>query len=166
MPMRTLYLLRHAKSSWNDASLRDFDRPLNERGLGAAKLIGEHLKSKNISLSLVVSSPALRTTETSRLVLESSGFDASLKFDARIYEASLRQLLGVVEEFDDDAPSVLLIGHNPGMEQLLECLTLQERRMATAALAKVALSVGSWQGVKRGAGELEWFVTPKTLSDR
>jgi phosphohistidine phosphatase len=161
--MRTLYILRHAKSSWEDSSLRDFDRPLNERGIGAAKLMGEYLQSTGSSFSLVVSSPAVRTTETLRIVLESVDLEVPIRFDERIYDASLRQLLMVLADIDQLEESVLLVGHNPGMEQLLECLTLQERRMPTAALAKVSLNIGSWENVKRGVGDLEWFVTPKTL---
>jgi phosphohistidine phosphatase len=160
---RTLYILRHAKSSWENTALPDFDRPLNERGLGGARLVGNYLKSINAPVSLVVSSPARRTTETTRIVIESSGFDVPVKFDERIYEASLRHLLEVLSDIDDKEKAVLLVGHNPGMEQLVECLTLHEQSMPTAALAKVALNVGSWQGIKRGAGELEWSVTPKTL---
>jgi phosphohistidine phosphatase len=163
--MRTLYILRHAKSSWDDSALRDFDRPLNERGVRSAKLIGGHLRSTNSSFTLVVSSPARRTAETTSLVLESGEYEVPVKYDSRIYEASLRQLLAVVEDVDDTNESILLVGHNPGMEQLLECLTLQERRMPTAALVRVELNVGSWRSVQRGVGELEWYVTPKTLPD-
>lgn len=94
--MRTLYLLRHAKSSWNDSSLRDFERPLKERGREAAELIGKHLASEKLRDLLVVCSPAVRARETAEIVLKSSGLRAEERFDERIYEASLRDLLQVV----------------------------------------------------------------------
>lgn len=161
--MRTLYLLRHAKSSWNDASLRDFDRPLKERGREAAKQIGKHLASEKLNLPLVISSPALRTRETAYFVVESLGLSVEGSYDDRIYEASLRDLLQVVSEISDDNHVVILIGHNPGLEELLAFLTGEGRRMPTCALARVKLEVASWKDVKAGEGSLEGFITPKEL---
>lgn len=163
--MRTLYLLRHAKSSWNDASLRDFDRPLKERGREAARLIGQHLASEKLNVPLVISSPALRTRETAKIVLERSKLSAEERFDERIYEASLRDLLQVITEISDDKHVVILIGHNPGLEELSAFFTGEGRRMPTCALAKIKLDVASWKDVKAGEGSLEWFITPKELPE-
>ena len=159
--MKILYLLRHAKSSWNDASLRDFDRPLNERGRKAAPLIGKHLATENLNEPSLICSPALRTRETAELVLQEANLNIQPRFDKRIYEASLRDLLQVISEIDDDKQVAILIGHNPGLEELLASLTGETRPMPTCALAKIVFDVESWKEVRAGEGTLAWFVTPK-----
>jgi phosphohistidine phosphatase len=162
--MKTLYLLRHAKSSWGNASLRDFDRPLNDRGREAAERIGKRLASENLSTPLIVCSPALRTRETAEIVLRSSNLRAEQRFDERIYEASLQDLTQVISDLPDDEEVAILIGHNPGLEELLAFLTGEARRMPTCALAKIKLELVSWQDIKRGSGSLEWFTTVEDLS--
>ena len=106
----------------------------------------------------------MRTRETAELVLKSSKLRVEERWDERIYEASLRDLLQVVAEIPDDKTVVILIGHNPGFEELLAFLTGESRRMPTAALAKIKLDV-SWKDVEASSGKLDWFVTPKGLSD-
>ncbi len=161
--MRTLYLLRHAKSSWGDSSLRDFDRPLNERGRESAEVIGKRLASENLNAPLVVCSPALRTRETAEIMLRSSNVGAEQRFDEPIYEASLSDLTQVISDLPDDKPVVILIGHNPGLEELLAFLTGEARRMPTCALAKIKLDVVSWRDIKRDSGSLESFTTVEEL---
>src|ERR671926_426622 len=121
--MLTLYLLRHAKSSWDDASPRDFERPLSHRGREAAALIGEFVKEKGIDFDLVLVSTAVRTRETIELVRERAKFHGEVRYDERIYEATVSQLLDVISEVHSDCESVLLVGHNPGIEELLALLT-------------------------------------------
>ena len=162
--MRTLYLLRHAKSSWKDASLSDFERPLKRRGREAAQRIGERLAQEKLKNPMLICSPAMRTRETAELVLKSLKLRVEERWDERIYEASLRDLLQVVAEIPDDKTVVILIGHNPGFEELLAFLTGESRRMPTAALAKIKFDA-SWKDVKEHAGTLEWFVTPKELAE-
>jgi phosphohistidine phosphatase len=162
--MRTLYLLRHAKSSWKDVSLRDFDRPLKDRGRKAAKRIGRHLAGEKLKALLMVCSPAARTRETAEIVLKSANLRVEERFEERIYEASLRDLLRVVTEIPDDKQVVLMIGHNPGFEELCVYLTGEGRRMPTAALAKITFD-DSWKDIKAGQGTLDWFVTPKELGE-
>ena len=161
--MRTLYLLRHAKSSWKDTSLNDFDRPLKRRGREAAKVIGEHLVGEKLTTPLLICSPAARTRETAELVFKSAKLRVEERFDERIYEASLRDLLQVVAEIPDEKEVVILIGHNPGFEELLSFMTGESRRMPTAALAKIKFDV-SWKDIEAESGKLEWFVTPKELA--
>ena len=159
--MRTLYLLRHAKSSWKDASLRDFDRPLNGRGREAAEVVGKRLAAEKLKTPLVICSPAVRTRETARIVLESAKLKAEVEFEERIYEASLRDLLQVVSEVPEEVEVTIMIGHNPGFEELLSYLTGESRHMPTCALAKIELD--DWTDVRPGKGKLEWFITPKEL---
>jgi phosphohistidine phosphatase len=158
--MKTLYLLRHAKSSWNDSSLRDFDRPLNDRGREDAEQIGKRLASEELIDPLLICSPALRTRETAEIVLQSSNLSAEERFDERIYEAYLRDLTQVISDLPDDKQVAILIGHNPGFEELLAFLTGEARRMPTCALAKIKFDIESWQNIKPGSGSLESFTTP------
>lgn len=162
---RTLYLLRHAKSSWKDASLRDFDRPLKGRGRDAAKQIGKRLASEQPPPVLVVCSPAARARETAEIVLKQAGLKVDVNFVQRIYEASLRDLLHVVSEIPDEKEVVIMIGHNPGFEELVAYLSGEHRRMPTCALAKLRLDVGSWKDIKAGEGTLAWFIAPKELPE-
>ena len=163
--MRTLYLLRHAKSSWKDLSLPDFDRPLKDRGRKAAKRIGKYLAAENLNGALVVCSTAVRTRETAEIVLKQAHLPVDVRFEERIYEASLRTLVHLVSEIPDEKQIVIMIGHNPGFEELLAYLTGEGRRMPTAALAKIKFDVESWKDIKEDQGALDWFVTPKELDD-
>ena len=161
--MRILYLLRHAKSSWTDASLADFERPLKDRGREAAEQIGRFLAERKADISLLVSSPSVRTRQTVDIVLRNASLAVQPLFDERIYEASLNTLVRVVTELPDDQKTALLVGHNPGMEELLAFLAYETRQMPTCALAKINLECSSWREVGRGSGRLDWFVTPKDL---
>ena len=163
--MKTLYLLRHAKSSWKDPGVEDFDRPLNGRGREAAPLVGELIRKRKLRVDLIISSPAARARQTAALVRESAGLSADLLFDERIYEADVARLLEVVTQAAESADALLLVGHNPGMEELLTFLTGEGRSMPTAALACVPLDVEKWAKVRESAGRLEWFVRPKELAD-
>ena len=162
---RILYLLRHAKSSWKDDSLADFDRPLKGRGRDAAEQMGKRLASEKLEDAVLICSPAARTRETAQLVLKHSRLRMDQRFDERIYEASLRDLLQVVSEIPDEKQTAMLIGHNPGFEELLAFLTGESRRMPTCALAKIRLDVESWKEARAGEGSLQSFITPKGLPE-
>ena len=161
--MKTLFLLRHAKSSRDDPGLRDFDRPLNDRGKDDAKLIGHYLSKRKIAMSVVVSSPAKRARKTAAIVLQTADLLNEVVFDERIYEASTQQLLKVVSEIESTHESALLVGHNPGFEELLTCLTDRAGRMPTASLAAIELDLNSWRDIAPRSGELSWLITPKDL---
>ena len=162
---RILYLLRHAKSSWKDDSLKDFDRPLKGRGRDAAEQMGKRLASEQLQDAVLICSPAVRTRETAQIVLKHSRLRMDQRFDERIYEASLRDLLQVVSEIPDDRQTAMMIGHNPGFEELLAFLTGEARRMPTCALAKIKLEAESWKDARAGAGSLKMFVTPKGMPE-
>ncbi|MDX6289482.1 MAG: phosphohistidine phosphatase [Blastocatellia bacterium] len=161
--MKTLLLLRHAKSSKDDPSLIDFDRPLNERGKNDAQLIGKYIRQQKIKADFVVSSPAERARQTAELVLKSAGLEVELRFDKRIYEAAVRSLLNVVSQIEDTASAVVLVGHNPGFAELLEALTGEARDLPTASLACIELSLEKWSKAQADVGQLKWLVTPKKL---
>ena len=161
--MKTLFLMRHAKSSWDNPGWRDFERPLNKRGLEAAPTMGQYMKRNKIKPDVVISSPAVRAKETAELVIEAAEFEVDLRFDERIYEATVPDLMKVVSEIKDEISVVLLVGHNPGFEELLSRLTGKTERMPTAALANINLDINNWSDVQDLCGKLEWLVKPKEL---
>ncbi|HEV2863308.1 MAG TPA: histidine phosphatase family protein [Pyrinomonadaceae bacterium] len=160
--MKTLYLLRHAESGLREQGLRDFDRPLNGRGREAAPLVGRFIRKRGLRVDLMLSSPAVRARQTADLVREAAGLSADLLYDERIYEADAARLLEVVTQAES-ADALMLVGHNPGMEELLTFLTGEERHMTTAALACVLLDVEKWAEAR--AGRLEWLVRPRELAE-
>ncbi|MGL4312951.1 MAG: SixA phosphatase family protein, partial [Sphingomonas sp.] len=114
--MKTLTLLRHAKSGWNDPAARDFDRPLNDRGRRAAQVVGRYLRSQGLEFDHVVASPARRVIETLEDVALGYGREFDPEWDRRVYLASGSTLLDVVTDLPDAASRALLVGHNPGLE--------------------------------------------------
>ncbi len=161
--MKTLLLLRHAKSSWDDAGLQDFDRPLNRRGMKTAPLMGRFMGERKLSPDLVLSSPAKRAAQTAQLVVETAGLGCELRYDERIYAASVPTLQEVLA--DVRAGEVLLVGHNPGLEELLEHLTGESEEMPTAALARIVLSA-ELGGFRERSARLDWLVRPKELGKK
>jgi phosphohistidine phosphatase len=161
--MKTLLLLRHAKSSWKDENIKDFDRPLNQRGFKAATQIGRLVRKRKLKPDLVLSSPAERARQTAHLMLESARLNTELRYDQRIYEAGAARLLEIVSQIDDGVESAMLIGHNPGMEELLKILTGQDHHLSTATLASIELDFEKWNKVRGGTGRLEWLTKPKEV---
>lgn len=163
--MKTLLLLRHAKSSWDDPAVKDFDRPLNGRGQQAAPLIGKLMRKQKVEPELILCSPARRARETVALVMKAGRIEAPLRFDERIYEASAERLCEVISQMEEKANQAMLVGHNPGLEELILHLTGEGRRMATAALAQLSLDVEKWSKLRGLCGKLDWIVKPKQLGD-
>ncbi len=163
--MKSLLLLRHAKSDWSQPGTPDFARPLNKRGLKAAPLMGRFARQRRLRPDLILSSPADRARQTAHLVKEAAGFHADLRYDERIYEASWSRLLEIVQQLDEATSMVLLVGHNPGMEDLLLNLSGVNRPMSTAAFARIDLNIENWNEVLPGCGQLEWLVKPKDLEE-
>ena len=159
--MKTLFILRHAKSSWDDADLADFDRPLNERGKSAAPFIGEVMKHNALVPGLILASPAVRARETAKLVKEAAGLDAEIKHNERIYEASPQTLERIAASIDDRFGSAMIVGHNPGMEGFVRLLTGRMEPMPTAALAVVDLDISGWELIGSSAGKLRQIIRPK-----
>lgn len=159
--MKTLYILRHAKSSWVDNSLADFDRPLNERGLNAAPFIGEVMARKGIQPEVIISSPAKRAMHTAELVKEASGSNSPIQYDERIYEASPHALKLVISQIGEKIDSAMIVGHNPGIEGLIKYLTDRSESMPTAALAAISLDIAGWDSVTAGCGELHFVIRPR-----
>jgi len=162
--MKHLLLLRHAKSDWDDPSLPDIDRPLSPRGERDAPRIGEALRKRKPHPDVILSSTARRTRETIAAVVEAAKLSIEPQFTASLYAASASDILKIVRGLPVDAGSALLVGHNPGFEELASYLIDTWQAMPTGALACIALDVSEWSAVKDG-GHLEWFLSPKTLDD-
>jgi len=122
--MKILYLVRHAKSSWNHPELSDIERPLNKRGKRDAPFIGNLLKEKSVKPDILISSPAVRARKTASVIAEIIGYPKSKIFiDENIYEASSTELINIIHGFDDKYDSVMMFGHNPGLTMVNNYLT-------------------------------------------
>jgi len=170
--MKTLTLLRHAKSGWDDPVERDFDRPLNGRGRRAAHRMGRYLRDESLAFDQVVASPALRVQQTIAGVEDGYGQPLSPTLDRRIYMASASTLLDVVHGFDDAQANILLVGHNPGLEDLVLMLVPDDEaglrdeveiKYPTATLAEMRFDVDRWADVDERTGTLVRLMRPREL---
>ena len=167
--MRTLYLLRHAKSSWDDPDLEDAERPLADRGRRAAGLIGDYMRANAIEPELVICSPAVRARQTLDGLGDAVGA-ASVEIEPRLYDAHESDLLARVRRVDGEIDSVMLIGHNPSIERLALLLAAEgdlldevRAKYPTGALATLVLDAGDWSEASAGEAELAGFVKPRDL---
>lgn len=164
--MKTLLLMRHAKSSWKDENLSDFDRPLNGRGRKAAEAIGRYIKKQGIVPDLVLSSPAVRARETTSIVSTTARLRADLRYDERIYEADPERLIEVISQIEESVGSALLVGHNPAIEELLGQIVGCSQHMPTGAFAKIRLGgVDKWSKFSEAKATLDMMVKPKDLTE-
>lgn len=152
MPERTLILLRHAKSDWSGTEA-DIDRPLSKRGLRQAPVAGQWLAHRVDSIDLAVVSPANRARKTWELASAELDSPPPNSIDDRMYAASASQLLDVVRDLADEADTVVLVGHNPGFEDLVSLLTGESLSMPTSALAVIGLN-GSWSTASHSVATL------------
>lgn len=162
--MKTLFLLRHAKSENAAPGLTDLNRALNERGNEEAQAIGTFLKKQDLKFDFVLCSTAVRARETTELVLAAAELSANVRYDERIYEAGPLRLFELISEIEKDSSAVLVVGHNPGMEELLQILTGRNEQMATGTLAMIDLNADEWNKVREGEAGLDWIVKPKELA--
>jgi phosphohistidine phosphatase len=168
--IKRLFLLRHAKSSWDDPRLADHERPLAPRGRRATKLIAEHLQRESLAPSLVLCSSARRTQETLERIASALGEHVAVQIESELYAAFEQGLLERLRTLEEDVESVLLIGHNPSIERLAldlagsgDKLAAVRRKFPTAALATLEFA-GPWRELRPGAATLTDFVTPKQLA--
>ena len=163
LAMKYLFLLRHAKSSWADGGLSDRDRSLNQRGLQDAPIMGQRLVQGEWQPTLIVSSPAVRALTTAEYMAEALGVGPDdIVLDERIYEASTARLMTVIREFDDGCDRIMLVGHNPGLTDLLnEIDTVRIDNVPTCGIATLAFDVDAWANVDITQANLLAFDYPK-----
>jgi phosphohistidine phosphatase len=159
--MKTLFILRHAKSSWDNPDAADFDRQLNEQGLKTAPIMGAMIFRNQFQPAAIISSPAKRAKQTAVLIKEMAQLESRIKYDERIYEASPHRLLEVISELDEKNESAMLVGHNPGLEGLIKILTGEVQSMPTAALAVIDLDKENWNEITAESGKLRAVFSPK-----
>jgi phosphohistidine phosphatase len=171
--MKTLTLLRHAKSGWDDPVARDFDRPLNKRGEKAAHIIGAWMHAQKMTFDHIVASPAVRVIDTIDHIETGYGPLGEPTWERRIYLASSASLMDVLRETDNSFGNVLMIGHNPGLEDLILELVPESKddalralvyeKYPTAAVAEITLAVDNWAHIERGGGTLTRYIRPRDL---
>lgn len=165
--MKKLLLMRHAKSSWGDESLPDFERPLNERGKRDALRIGQELLARNAVPDLIVTSTAVRAIETTRRVCDGLGIDMpkTAQPEPLLYGAPSDRILEIANLIPNTCSCALLVGHNPGMQDLATSLAGEwlPEAMKTAAVACILFDVAEWSQANESKGTLEWLLYPGQL---
>ena len=161
--MKNLFLLRHAKSGWEDPQIADFHRPLSKRGVSNALLLSNYIFKNGITFDLVLSSPSERTQATLDLVLTESSSLLHIKLDQSIYCGEAITLLNLIKQQDDSKKNILLIGHNPGLQMLAESLIYQRvEKLGTCGFLKLS-NFDSWKDLDSNILDLKFFITPKDL---
>lgn len=172
--LKTLTILRHAKSGWDVQVERDFDRPINKRGARGAELIGQWLKRQKLPVDRIVASPAVRVTETLDIFQPAAGIEAiEPHWDRRIYLASAATLIDVIRDTGRNADNLLISGHNPGLEDLILMLVPEsdsdelrakvEEKLPTSALARLELDIADWHQLDSGIARFADFIRPRDL---
>ena len=164
--MKTLLVVRHAKSLWDNTTLDDHERPLNERGRRDGPKMGTVVRECGLMPDLIVSSDAVRARLTAEAVARSAGFDGEVQLEPRLYAASVADVLAVLCTVQEaHSGTVMIVGHNPGLEQLIAHLTGESEDLPTAALAQIALPIDRWRDLRESTrGRLLGFWRPKELS--
>jgi phosphohistidine phosphatase len=163
--MKTLLLLRHAKSSWNDDSLEDHERPLNKRGKKTAPRMGQLVRDEGIVPDLIVASTANRAKTTANIVAEKAGYRGEVRLEPALYLAPPERYLRIASKVDDAVDRLMLVGHNPGIEMCVDLLCGCNEVMPTAGLAVISLPIDAWSEISLNVdGRLEAFWRPKELT--
>lgn len=164
--MKTLFLIRHAKSSWSDGSLDDFNRPLNNRGKISADFMGKELAKKGIKPDKIIASPAKRTQRTSERIAQKIGYpNINIAYYSELYLGDIQSLLEIVNSLSDDNDTVFLVGHNPGITMFFNYVCGEFAEMVTCAVAEITFDIDSWAAVSNKTGTLQNFTYPKKYDE-
>jgi phosphohistidine phosphatase len=143
--VKRLLILRHAKSSWADSSITDWQRPLNERGLRDAPRAGDWVRDRSLVPDVIITSDAVRARSTADIVAKSAGYEQEILVEPSLYHAKPEDVLAVLNGVQDQAAvTVMIVGHNPGLEDLVHQLTGEHHGLPTAALVHISLSIDRW----------------------
>ena len=163
--MKTLLVLRHAKSSWNDPALHDHERPLNKRGRRDAPRMGELVREYGLIPDVVLSSDAVRARLTAEAVAEVARYAGEILVDPHLYMASPADIISLLPTVRENAETVMIVGHNPGLEKLVEQLTGERHDLPTATLAQIGLPIDQWRDLKLSTrGRLVGLWRPEELT--
>jgi phosphohistidine phosphatase len=171
--MLRLMLLRHAKSSWPSSGMQDAARPLSERGEAAARLMGAYMAHHSLIPDRILCSPARRTRETLAGIATRWPANMDVVFDRRLYEATPQSILSVIRVQDEAARTLLVIGHNPGLQETAELLIaagdveMRERlreKFPTAALAVIDFAIDKWRSIHERSGRLDRYIIPRSVA--
>lgn len=155
--MKTLLILRHGKSSWKNAELADHDRPLKKRGKRDAGKIGDLMRYEGLEPDIILTSTAKRAADTAKIVADTTGFDGEIRSHRTIYHGDILDYLELINSLESEINTVLIVGHNPGLEEFLSDLIDEVEWMPTGTLAQVALAIDDW-------GNLEEITTGKLIN--
>lgn len=161
--MKTLFLLRHAKSSWDDPDLKDFERPLNNRGLTDIPLMAERFKSRGSSVDCIVCSPAVRTKTTAKLFAETIGYEGQdIVSNPELYFAGVGMFLKATKLVDDTCNTAMLVGHNPAITEFVNAMTGEcIDNIPTCGLVELELDITDWADASLDKAILKEFDFPK-----
>jgi len=166
--MKTLYVIRHAKSSWDDPELTDFERPLNERGKKDAPRMGKRLKEKDIHPQLLLSSPAKRAFSTSKRIADAIGYSReNIKTEKELYHADAETILSILRKLGDNISTLMIFGHNPGLTDFVNQLgkNTSIENIPTCGVVAFSLRIEHWRDLGFNSGELIFFDYPKSTKD-
>ncbi len=162
--MKTLYLVRHAKSSWEFSDLSDFERPLNNRGKNDAPVVGKFLKSQQILPDLMLSSPAVRALHTATIIAREIGYHQNIQVNEKMYHAHTPELWHIVKSVPDKVNELMIFGHNPSFTEFAnEMVTQVIDNLPTCGVFAVNWHIKSWNDIKKGEGKFKFFEFPKNL---
>lgn len=161
--MKTLYIIRHAKSSWDSSSKSDFDRPLNQRGKRDAPLMGSVLKHRGILPDLILSSPSKRAKKTALIIAEQIGYkEDDILFDENLYLASLDEILEIIQHVDSDIKTLFVVAHNPGMTDFVNHFCKEKiSNLPTTGVFSMEFDVSDWKSIKSESAQNCFFDYPK-----
>ena len=162
--MKSILILRHAKSSWKHPELNDHDRPLNKRGMRDAPLIGEFLKNEHLIPDFIISSNAKRAHSTAKIVAKASGYKREIVLNQSLYAAQPTAYIDVLRDLSNEYARVLIIGHNPGLEELVSMLTRESHSMSTCSHVHIQLRINKWTEMdNKTKGKLSGIWHPRDL---
>jgi len=164
--MKTLFLMRHAKSSWKDDSLDDHERPLKKRGKKDIKLIAKIMKKNNFDPDLIITSSAIRAKDTADLLAEALGYKGKIIVSDDLYMGEPADYMKILKNIKDKYNSVLMVGHNPGLEAYLQIIDGEIEALPTAGLGHLVLAIEDWSEITlETMGDLVGFWKPKDLRE-
>ena len=147
--MKQLLIMRHAKSSWKEPDIPDHERPLKKRGLKDAAAMGKVLKNKDIVLDKIISSNAVRAADTAAIVAEKCGFKKDIDFTEKLYMAECQAILDLIQSQPDKLKTILIVGHNPGMEALVQLFSKKIESLPTSAIAFFQADIKKWKDLDK-----------------